>query len=163
MRANSVRCCCAVTGNKLESKYPILQGGPVPCHAMSWLHVPCQAIFLHVMQYLCVSCSVMIIPCHAVSVFLNGPCFVLRKYLENMPVLCQEYMLFFGLPLSSQPRLNLLRHEKQAAGGSDWGVFLVRGLSLGCLLNGEPNEAKTLGRGPAYSFDQIRVCTMLLW
>ena len=26
-----------------------------------------------------------------------------------MPVLCQEYMLFFCLPLSSQPRLRLLR------------------------------------------------------
>jgi len=33
-----------------------------------------------------------------------------RKY---MPVLCQEYMLFFCLPLSSQPRLNLLSPQKQ--------------------------------------------------
>ena len=45
--------------------------GPVPCHAMSWLHVPCQAIFLRVMPYFCVSCRVMNIPCHAVSGFFG--------------------------------------------------------------------------------------------
>ena len=28
---------------------------------------------------------------------------------KHMPILCQEYMLFSGLPLSSQPRLKLLR------------------------------------------------------
>ena len=46
-----------------------LQGGPVPCHAMSWLHVPCQAIFSRVMPYFCVSCRVMNIPCHVMSGF----------------------------------------------------------------------------------------------
>ena len=30
-----------------------------------------------------------------------------------MPVLCQEYMLFFGYPLSLQPRLNLLSTQQQ--------------------------------------------------
>ena len=30
-----------------------------------------------------------------------------------MPVLCQEYMLFFCLPLSSQPKLNLLSTQQQ--------------------------------------------------
>ena len=29
-----------------------------------------------------------------------------EKGQKNMPVLCQEYMLFFCLPLSNQPRLN---------------------------------------------------------
>ena len=33
-----------------------------------------------------------------------------EKYL---PILCQEYMLFFCLPLSSQPRLNLLSPQQQ--------------------------------------------------
>ena len=37
---------------------------------------------------------------------------------KNMPVLCQEYMLFFCLPLSSQPRLNLLSTQQQ---GRPWG------------------------------------------
>ena len=32
---------------------------------------------------------------------------------KNMSVLCQEYMLFFCLPLSSQPRLNLLSTQQQ--------------------------------------------------
>ena len=32
-----------------------------------------------------------------------------------MPVLCQEYVLFSGLPSSSQPRLRLLRQENQGA------------------------------------------------
>ena len=38
---------------------PPRKTGPVPCHAMSWLHVPCQAIFLRVMPYFCVSCRVI--------------------------------------------------------------------------------------------------------
>ena len=29
-----------------------------------------------------------------------------KKQWKKMPVLCQEYMLFFSLPLSIQPRLN---------------------------------------------------------
>ena len=33
-----------------------------------------------------------------------------EKYL---PILCQEYMLFFCLPLSSQPRLNILSTQQQ--------------------------------------------------
>ena len=37
---------------------------------MSWLHMPCQAIFSRVMPYFCVSCRVINIPCHAVSRFL---------------------------------------------------------------------------------------------
>ena len=36
-----------------------------------------------------------------------------QKCQKYMPVLCQEYMLFFCLPLSSQPRLNLLSPQQQ--------------------------------------------------
>ena len=44
--------------------------------------------------------------------------FMGAKYFQEfgqkyMPVLCQEYMLFFCLPLSSQPRLNLLSTQQQ--------------------------------------------------
>ena len=51
-----------------------------------------------------------------------------------MPVLCQEYMLFFCLPLSSQPRLRLLRplsisqHTKrtrEGRGAEDGHIFLT--------------------------------------
>ena len=38
-----------------------------------------------------------------------GEKYVQEFGLTYMPVLCQEYMLFFCLPLSSQPRLRLLR------------------------------------------------------
>ena len=38
-----------------------------------------------------------------------------------MPVLCQEYMLFFCLPLSSQPRLNLLSTQQQGRAGGGGG------------------------------------------
>ena len=37
-----------------------------------------------------------------------------------MPVLCQEYMLFFCLPLSSQPRLNLLSTQQQGRAPPLW-------------------------------------------
>ena len=37
-----------------------------------------------------------------------------------MPVLCQEYMPFFCLPLSSQPRLNLLSTQQQGRAHSMW-------------------------------------------
>ena len=42
-----------------------------------------------------------------------------------MPVLCQEYMLLFCLPLSSQPRLNLLSIQQQgrARGGICSGIW----------------------------------------
>ena len=36
-----------------------------------------------------------------------------EKVPKNMPVLCQEHMLFVCLPLSSQPRLNLLSTQQQ--------------------------------------------------
>ena len=45
------------------------QGGPVPCHAMSWLHEPCQILACRAMPYFGVSWHVMNIPCHAVSGF----------------------------------------------------------------------------------------------
>ena len=37
------------------------------CHAMSWLHVPCQALPCCAMPYFCVSWRVMTIPYHALS------------------------------------------------------------------------------------------------
>ena len=37
-----------------------------------------------------------------------------QKY---MPVLCQEYMLFFCLPLSNQPRLNTQQQGRARGGG----------------------------------------------
>ena len=40
-----------------------------------------------------------------------------EKYL---PILCQEYMLFFCLPLSSQPRLNLLSTQQQGRAPPVW-------------------------------------------
>ena len=43
-------------------------------------------------------------PCHAILFWEK-----IEKSQKNMPVLRQEYMLFFCLPLSSQPRLRLLR------------------------------------------------------
>ena len=55
----------------------------------------------------------------------------LEKYQKYMPVLCQEYMLFFCLPLSSQPRLRLLRP----------------------LSMSQHISAYTLGRGRAHIFD----------
>ena len=36
-----------------------------------------------------------------------------KKLWKKMPVLCQEYMLFFCLPLSNQPRLKLLSTQQQ--------------------------------------------------
>ena len=48
-----------------------------------------------------------------------------EKYVQEfgqkyMPVLCQEYMLFFCLPLSSQPRLNLLSTQQQGRAPPVW-------------------------------------------
>ena len=37
-----------------------------------------------------------------------------------MPALCQEYMLFFCLPLSSQPRLSLLGTQRQGYAPLVW-------------------------------------------
>ena len=53
-----------------------------------------------------------------------------QKYL---PILCQEYMLFFCMPLSSQPRLNLLSTQKQGRGGGGGRpcCCVLRRLSLG--------------------------------
>ena len=50
-----------------------------------------------------------------------------------MPILCQEYMLFFCLPLSIQPRLNLLSTQQQGRAHRKF--------------------AYTLGTGPAYISD----------
>ena len=67
---------------------------------------------------------------------------------KNMPVLCQEYMLFFCLPLSSQPRLNLLTtpprplraHAPRAGGEVDYSMA-------------NRKIAYILGRGWAYMSD----------
>ena len=44
----------------------------------------------------------------------------LKTCQKYMPVLCQEYMLFFCLPLSSQPRLNLLSTQQQGRAPPVW-------------------------------------------
>ena len=46
-----------------------------PCHAMSWLHVPCHILACYAMPYFGMSWRVLIIPCHATSVFFwkNAP------------------------------------------------------------------------------------------
>ena len=44
---------------------------------------------------------------------------------KYMPVLCQEYMLFFCLPFSSRPRLNLLSTQQQ---GRTWVQNMFRNL-----------------------------------
>ena len=58
----------------------------------------CHAIFLRVMP-----CHEYSMPCH-VRIFWE--IYFLTNDQKYMPVLCQEYMLFFCLPLSIQPRLN---------------------------------------------------------
>ena len=67
-----------------------------------------------------------------------------------MPVLCQEYMLFFCLPLSSQPRLRLLRplsiSEHISAYRKNKGALADYSLA-------NRKIAYTLGRGRAYIFD----------
>ena len=85
------------------------QGGPVPCHVMASRAMPghmfaCHAIFFRVMP-----CHDHSVPFH-VRIFsgkMAPGCF--EKCQKDMPALCQEYMLFFCLPLSSQPRLRLLK------------------------------------------------------
>ena len=54
-----------------------------------------------------------------------------------MPVLCQEYMLFFCLPLSSQPRLNLLSTRQQGR-VRGLGPHRVRAPLLLCAEKVEP-------------------------
>ena len=76
-----------------------------------------------------------------------------------MPVLCQEYMLFFCLPLSSQPRLRLLRplsisqhisaYKKNKGGAGGWGGW---GHAPDYSMANK-KIAYTLGRGRAYIFD----------
>ena len=74
-----------------------------------------------------------------------------RKTSKNMPILCQEYMLFFCLPLSSQPRLNLLSTQQQgrARGGGEWG----HNRKIACTQWRTEKIAYTLGRGRAYISD----------
>ena len=43
----------------------------MPCHAMSWFHVPCHILACRAMPYFGVSWRVMNIPCHAVSGFFG--------------------------------------------------------------------------------------------
>ena len=89
-----------------------------------------------------------------------------------MPVLCQEYMLFFCLPLSSQPRLRLLRplsisqhisayrKNKGGAGGSGRGrasIFIAYDPSSVRLQSGQRTSELVLilgdptGHGPMVS------------
>ena len=63
--------------------------------------------------------------------------------MENMHVLCQEYMLLFCLPLSIQPRLNLLSTQQQGRVGGG-----------GTYSMANRNIAYILGRGWAYILDQ---------
>ena len=81
-----------------------------------------------------------------VLVYGNGQRIPRRTTLiwsKNMPVLCQEYMLFFCLPLSIQPRLST-----QQQGHAWWGGRHTGGarpcccvLSLGWLLNGKQKNS----------------------
>ena len=99
-----------------EAWCKLMQGGPVPCHVMASRAMPghifaCHAIFLRVM------------PCHDDSVscrvrFFSGK--MVPGFFANcpkyMPVLCQEYMLFFSLPSSNQPRLNTQQQGRAPPG-----------------------------------------------
>ena len=83
----------------------VLTGWPraMPCHvmvprAMPYFGMPCHAIFWRVM-----ACHEYSMPCR-VRIFWGK--WILKKCQKYMPILCQEYMLFFCLPLSIQPRLN---------------------------------------------------------
>ena len=80
-----------------------------------------------------------------------------QKY---MPVLCQEYMLFFCLPLSSQPRLNLLSTQQQGRAPPVWRPppLPARAPVVVCWALAEYSMANrkiayTLGRGRAYISD----------
>ena len=42
---------------------------------------------------------------------------MILKKTQKMPVLCQEYMLFFCLPLSIQPRLDTQQQQGALGGG----------------------------------------------
>ena len=86
-------------------KGTLLAGWPraMPCHvmaprAMLYFGMPCHAIFWRVM-----ACHEYFMPCR-VRVF--GGKWILKTCQKYKPILCQEYMLFFCLPLSTQPRLN---------------------------------------------------------
>ena len=41
------------------------------------------------------------------------------KIAKNRPIHCQEHMLFFCLPMNSQPRLNLLSTQRQGRAQGD--------------------------------------------
>ena len=64
------------------------------------------------------------------------------KMSKHMPVLCQEYMLFFCLPLSIRPRLNT-QQQGCARGGRHTGGArpCCCVLSLGWLLNGKQKNS----------------------
>ena len=76
-----------------------------------------------------------------------------------MPVLCQEYMLFFCLPLSSQPRLRLLPPPLPCSfcmlryAEICWVAWAAWALADYSMANRK--IAYTLGRGRAFIFDQI--------
>ena len=72
----SEQVACTAAGGDPRLNTPnrmaaIGQGGPVPCHAMSWFHVPCHILPCRAMPYFGVSWRVMNIPCHAMSGFLG--------------------------------------------------------------------------------------------
>ena len=46
-----------------------------------------------------------------------------KNLWKKMPVLCQEYMLFFCLPLSNQPRLDLLSTQKNKGGAGGYSMY----------------------------------------
>ena len=106
----------------------------MPCHVMVSRAVPglavlCHAIFLRVM-----ACHD-----HSVSFFLwrKGTSSFLKTCQTICPLSARS-MLFFGLPLSSQPRLNLLSPQQQ--GRADYSMA-------------NRKITYTLGRGRAYILD----------
>ena len=70
-----------------------------------------------------------------------------------MPLLCQEYMLFFWLPLSIQPRLNTQQQGRAGGGATPGRAPVVVCWALAEYSMANRKIAYTLGRGWAYIFD----------
>ena len=64
---------------------------------------------------------------------------IFEKYQKYMPILCQEYMLFFCLPLSIQPMLNTHQQgrarEVGEGGQGEWSILRLIGPSCDQMVH----------------------------